>query len=198
MIKYFVKTFYYTKFFLFFIIFLVNFFILDEKTAFAVNEKNRDNYLRNKKFRVTEVHDGDTVSIRISGPLGLPVRTERIRLIGVDAPELKQEPWGRISKRFLKRIISQSDWIVFVEFDIEQRDKYGRLLAYLWTKKGEMINEMMVLNGYAILYTIPPNVKYVDRLVSAQRHAQMKKLGIWGKKGLRETPQQWRKAHPEN
>ncbi len=198
MIKYFVKTFYYTKFFLFFIIFLVNFFVIDEKTVFAVNEKNRDNYFKNKRFRVTEVHDGDSVSIRISSPLGLPVRTERIRLIGIDAPELKQEPWGRISKRFLKKIISRSDWIVFVEFDIEQRDKYGRLLAYLWTKKGEMINEMMVLNGYATLYTIPPNVKYVDRLISAQRHAQIKKLGIWGKKGIKVTPEEWRKAHPRN
>mgnify|MGYP000117790960 CR=1 FL=1 len=149
------------------------------------------------KFRVTKVHDGDTVSIRISGFAKIPVKTEKVRLIGIDAPELKQEPWGRLSKRYLKKLISESDWIVDLEFDVEQRDKYGRLLAYLIDKNGKMINEKMLEAGHAILYTIPPNVKYVERFTEAQKKAQLSKAGIWRKGGLRKSPEQWRMEHPK-
>jgi micrococcal nuclease len=147
---------------------------------------------KTEKFRVTEVHDGDTVSIRISSFLGFPFKIEKVRLIGIDAPELKQEPWGRNAKRYLKRLLSENDWVVRVEFDVEKRDKYGRLLAYLWHKNGTLINEKMLSDGLAVLYTVPPNVKYVERLTRAQRIAQQQKKGIWGRSGLRLTPEQWR------
>ncbi|MDI6801218.1 MAG: thermonuclease family protein [Thermodesulfovibrionales bacterium] len=147
------------------------------------------------KVRVTKVHDGNTVSIRISR---LSLKTERVRLIGMDAPELGQEPWGRRAKRHLKKLISDSDWIVRIELDINERDKYGRLLAYLWTDDKKLINERMIEDGYAVLYTIPPNVKHVERLIAAQKKAQTRKTGIWGKGGLRETPEEWRREHPRN
>lgn len=149
-----------------------------------------------KPFRVIEVNDGDTISIKTKSLLGMPTRIERLRLIGIDAPELRQEPWGRLSKRHLKKLISESDWIVSIEFDIQQRDKYGRLLGYLWDKRGRLINEKMLEDGYAVLYTIAPNVKYVERFIAAQRRAQQKKAGIWGKGGLKMTPKQWREEHP--
>lgn len=148
-----------------------------------------------KKFRVTEVHDGDTVSIRLSGFAGIPYKTERIRLIGIDAPEIKQEPWGRQAKRHLKKLISESDWVVGIELDVEERDKYGRLLAYLWDKKGRLINERMIEDGYAVLYTIPPNIKYAEIFISAQKKARSKKVGIWKKDGLKMTPEKWRKEN---
>ncbi len=151
-----------------------------------------------EKFRVTEVHDGDTISIRTKSFAGVPLKIERVRLIGIDAPELKQEPWGRLSKRYLKKLISESDWIVSVEFDVEQLDKYERLLGYVWNKKRELINEKMLENGYVVLYTIPPNVKYTERFAAAQKKAQLRKAGIWGKKGLRKSPEEWRREHPRN
>lgn len=175
------KLFYYTRFLL--IIILVLFITLP--TVADCKEK----------LRVTEVHDGDTISIKIKSFAGIPLKTERVRLIGIDAPELKQEPWGRASKRYLKKLMSESDWIVSIEFDVEQRDKYGRLLCYIWDKKGQLINEKMLENGYALLYTVPPNVKYVERLTAAQKKAQLRNLGIWGKKGLKKTPEQWRMEH---
>ncbi|HIJ59603.1 MAG TPA: nuclease [Nitrospirae bacterium] len=150
------------------------------------------------KFRVTEVHDGDTVSIRISSFIGIPFKNERVRLIGIDAPELKQEPWGRLSKKYLKKLLSENDWVVRVEFDVDKRDQYNRLLAYFWAKDGSMINEKMLSNGYAVLYTLPPNVKYVNRLKKAQKQAQQGKKGIWGKSGLNITPEQWRQSHPRH
>jgi len=147
---------------------------------------------------VTEVNDGDTLTIVTSSVLGIFVKTEKVRLIGIDAPELAQEPWGRKAKNYLKKLIKESDWRVKIELDVQHRDKYGRILAYLWDKNGNMINYMMIRNGYAMVYTIPPNVKYVELLVEAQRLARQEKKGIWGKDGLTEKPSDWRKQHPRN
>lgn len=143
-----------------------------------------------KTVRVVEVHDGDTVSVTINK------KTERVRLIGIDAPELGQRPWGNKSKKHLESILSASGWDVTIEPDIDKRDKYGRLLAYLWTKDGQLINLRMLEDGYAMLYTFPPNVRYVDILSAGQKSARDNKLGIWGWNGLRKTPQEYRKAHP--
>lgn len=147
-------------------------------------------------FRVISVSDGDTVKLRAESVAGLPVRVEQVRLIGIDAPELDQEPWGRRAKRHLKKMLSESNWLVTVELDLDRRDRYGRLLAYLWDRRGRMINEQMVEAGYAQLYTIPPNVKYAGRLQAAQQRAIRRGAGIWGAKGLRESPRHWRDLHP--
>lgn len=149
-------------------------------------------------YKVTEVHDGDTVTIVRDSFLGIFVKTEKVRLIGIDAPELAQEPWGRKTKNYLKKLIRDSDWQVRLELDVQHRDKYGRILAYLWDKNGNMINYMMLRNGYAMVYTIPPNVKYVESFIEAQRLAREEKKGIWGKGGLDETPSDWRKQHPRS
>ena len=87
--------------------------------------------LPGNSYVVTAVHDGDTVSIKVKSFAGFPLKIERVRLIGIDAPELGQDPWGRKAKKQLKKLVSESDWVVNVEFDVDQRDKYGRLLGYL-------------------------------------------------------------------
>ncbi len=139
---------------------------------------------------VFSVADGDTVTVKIGK------KEEKIRLIGIDAPELSQKPWGNKSKEFLQSMISSSGWKVSVEYDIDRRDKYGRLLAYLRTSDGQLINQKMLENGYAMLFTFPPNVKYVGELTEAQSHARKNKLGIWSDKGLKEKPVDYRKEHP--
>lgn len=153
---------------------------------------------QNDYYKVTEVNDGDTVTIATSKFFGLLVKTERVRLIGIDAPELAQEPWGRRAKNHLKKLIKESDWQVKIELDVQHRDRYGRILAYLWDKQGRMLNYMMLRDGYAMVYTVPPNVKYVDWFLEAQRAARQEGKGIWGKDGLTETPSEWRKQHPRN
>ncbi|HEX8949774.1 MAG TPA: thermonuclease family protein [Dissulfurispiraceae bacterium] len=157
-----------------------------------------------KKVRVVRVNDGDTVTVRARGRdrkglfslRSLLGTTERVRLIGIDAPELYQDPWGRQAKKYLKKLLSENDWLVDIELDVEHRDKYGRLLAYLWGKDGRMINERMLEAGYAVLFTIPPNVKYAERFVAAQKRAEALRAGIWKNGGLRESPYEWRKRHP--
>jgi micrococcal nuclease len=139
---------------------------------------------------VVSVSDGDTVTVLIDR------KEERIRLIGMDAPELGQKPWGQKSKQYLGELLRSSGWRVKLEYDVDKRDKYGRLLAYLRTADGQLSNVLMVENGYAMIYTFPPNVKYVGELKDAQRAARDKKLGIWSEKGLKERPRDYRRGHP--
>jgi micrococcal nuclease len=159
---------------------------------YLVNEKYSLTKQHNSKtfVPIVAVHDGDTVSVIINQ------RREKVRLIGIDAPEMGQRPWGMKAKKYLETLLSSSGWKVRLEFDVDKRDKYGRILAYLWTTDGELINLLMLKNGYAMLYTFPPNVKHVDELRNAQKEAIDGKIVIWAEKGLKENPADYRREHP--
>ncbi|MFZ5907757.1 MAG: thermonuclease family protein [Nitrospirota bacterium] len=169
---------------LIFFLLAAGFYLLNEKYPFA-GKQEEDAYVP-----VVAVHDGDTVSVLING------NQEKIRLIGIDAPEMGQQPWGGEAKHFLDRMVNASGRKVRVELDVEERDTYGRVLAYLWTTKGDMVNVMMLRGGYAILSTFPPNVKHVQELTEAQREARNMRINIWSGNGLEEKPADYRKEHP--
>lgn len=137
---------------------------------------------------VARVSDGDSIVVRTERG-----KTEKVRLIGIDAPELRQKPWGREARKHLKKLLSGAS--VRLETDVVKRDRYGRLLAYVWTTGGRFINLEMIKDGYAVLYTIPPNVKHADMLRNAQSEARENKTGIWGKNGLKKLPRHYRKEH---
>lgn len=143
-----------------------------------------------QKALVHQVHDGDTITLRLNG------KKYRTRLIGIDAPEMKQRPWGRKAKEHLIQIMKRTGWTVYVETDAERTDKYGRLLAYLWTKKHIFVNEKMILDGYAEAFPIEPNTKYSERFSKAEKRARGAEKGIWGTDGLEESPAEWREKHP--
>ncbi len=145
-----------------------------------------------RKARVLKVHDGDTVTLRSDRG------KHKVRLIGIDAPETGQKPWGSRARQHLIKIMKQSKWAVSVETDVVKQDKYGRPLVYLWTRKKELINERMLLDGYAVLFTIQPNSKYAERFEKAQRLARENMRGIWGADGLTETPLDYKQAHPRD
>ncbi len=168
---------------LFFLI-AASLYLLHEK-YFPFKQQEMDKFIS-----VIAVHDGDTVSVILDN------RKEKVRLIGIDAPEIGQKPWGEKAKKYLEALLNSSGWKVKPEFDVDKRDKYGRILAYLWTTNGEMVNLLMVKTGYAMLFTFPPNVKYVTELKSAQREARDRGLGIWAEKGLKERPGDYRREHP--
>jgi len=71
-----------------------------------------------------------------------------------------------------------------IEYDVQKRDKYGRLLGYVYTSDNAMVNEEMVAKGYAQLLTIPPNVRYVDRFKKALAKSQREKRGLWASGGF--------------
>jgi len=141
--------------------------------------------------RVKKIYDGDTIGAVLDGHF------EKIRLIGVDTPEMEQRPWGGKARKYLESLLAGSNSRVSLEYDIERRDKYGRILAYIWIQDGRMLNEEMLKNGFAVLFTCPPNVKYVVRFRAAQDKARDNKIGIWGETGLRERPYDYRKEHPQ-
>ncbi|ACX52448.1 nuclease (SNase domain protein) [Ammonifex degensii KC4] len=138
---------------------------------------------------VTSVSDGDTVHVNLDG------RDERVRMIGVNCPEvshpdlgIKEQPYGREAKEYTaKQLLGKKVWL---EFDVQQRDRYGRLLAYVWLEppssgseeevRAKMFNARLLLDGYAQVMTIQPNVKYADQFVKFQREARERGKGLWG------------------
>ena len=124
---------------------------------------------------VTRVVDGDTVEISPSVE-GLST----VRLIGVDTPETHggTQPYGPEASDFTRQHLEGKE--VSLELDVEKVDPYERLLAYVYLSDGQMFNETLVEEGYAQVATFPPNVKYQDRFLKAQREAREANRGLWG------------------
>ena len=126
--------------------------------------------------KVERVVDGDTFVARVKG------RRERVRVIGVDTPESvapnqPDEPYGEEASDFAKHYLDGET--VRLAGDAEPRDRYGRMLAYVWLGDGTFWNALLVAEGYAQQLTIPPNVTYerlFRRLVSEARREDR---GLW-------------------
>jgi micrococcal nuclease len=120
---------------------------------------------------VTKVTDGDT--LRLSG-LG------STRLIGIDTPETwgPDECFGREATAFAKRVVPPGTEVRY-RLGVEERDRYGRALAYVYLRDGRLFNELLTERGYAQPLTIPPNDDLADRFVAAARRARELKLGLW-------------------
>ena len=121
--------------------------------------------------RVTKVTDGDTIRL---GDLG------SVRLIGIDTPEVYDdvECFGRQASDFAQRLMPLGTRVRY-RVGIEERDRYGRLLAYVWLPDGRMLNRVMVQKGYAQPLTIPPNVEFAEVFRAAARAARTAGLGLW-------------------
>lgn len=157
---------------------------------YAVKETSSSNAGKGAAARTEKIYDGDTIGAVVDK------RFEKIRLLGIDAPEMEQRPWGGKAKECIEDLLRASALKVSLEYDLERRDKYGRILAYVWTQDGKMLNEELLKKGCAVLFTVPPNVKYVGRLRSAQKTARDLKAGIWVENGLQGRPYDFRKEHP--
>lgn len=126
---------------------------------------------------VTRITDGDGIVCD---------RIGRVRLIGIDAPELNQAPWGGQAAAALGTFLSVGTQVQ-LEPDVEARDRYGRLLAYVWSGR-TMVNWRMVREGWAVLLTYPPNVRYVEAFEGAERLARHGGRGLWGSGGFECPP----------
>lgn len=130
---------------------------------------------------VTKVVDGDT--IRVSGKNG---SEEKIRLIGIDAHEVRNTPkkkagfYGKEATAYLRKRISGKK--VRLEYDVQRYDRYRRTLAYVYLEDGTFINAEMVRKGYAVVLTVSPNIKYADKLILSQQEARKNSRGLWGVK----------------
>lgn len=133
---------------------------------------------RETSVTVEKVIDGDTVLAR-----GLPKGTELVRLIGVNAPETGRgrtvrECLGLEAARWLSEQVPRGSRLRLV-FDVGQRDRFGRLLAYAYRPDGTFLNAALVESGYAQTMTIPPNVAHADELRALERTARDAGRGLW-------------------
>ena len=126
--------------------------------------------------KVQRVVDGDTFVARVNG------RRERVRVIGVDTPESvdpnrPDEPFGEEASDFAKHYLDGET--VRMAGDVEPRDRYGRMLAYVWLKDGTFWNALVAAEGYAQQLTIPPNVTYADLFRRLVGEARRENRGLW-------------------
>ena len=134
-------------------------------------------------FKVIKVIDGDTIKLENS---------EVVRYIGIDTPETvhPSEPvqcFGKEASDKNKELVEGK--MVKLEKDITDRDKYGRLLRYVWVDD-LFVNDELVRQGYAYAYTYPPDVKYTEQFVQAQQEARENNRGLWAGCLEQEVPEE--------
>lgn len=143
---------------------------------------------------VMRVVSGQT--LEIADPTGATAFNQTVRLIGISAPDLKQEPWGQDAKAFLEaQVLGQP---VTLESDTQPLDDYDRQLGYVWVN-GELVNETLVKAGLALATVRSPNLKYEQRLKQAQDTARLLGKGIWNpEQPMRLTPAEFRQQQPNS
>ncbi|PIZ64371.1 hypothetical protein CO051_00895 [Candidatus Roizmanbacteria bacterium CG_4_9_14_0_2_um_filter_39_13] len=134
-----------------------------------------------EKAHVTKVIDGDTIEIETG---------EHVRFIGVDTPETVHpkksvQCYGRDASNKTKALLEGKD--IYLEKDVSETDRYKRLLRYIYLPNPDapeetiFINEYLVEQGYGVVITYPPDVKYHKHFLEVQRVAQDEQRGLWGK-----------------
>lgn len=137
-------------------------------------------------YLIDRVVDGDTLKL---------TNGDRVRLIGVDTPEVHYsdkllrdakktnsdiktiQEMGKKASDFTKKLVGGKK--VRLEFDVERKDRYGRLLAYVYLEDGTFVNAEIIKEGYGQVMTIPPNVKHSEDFVKLQREARDGGKGLW-------------------
>lgn len=129
--------------------------------------------------KVTKLTDGDTLRVHLNGGV-----EEKVRLIGIDTPETHgrgglRECFGKEAAAELARLVPVGTTVRLV-IDAEPRDRYGRLLAYLYRVSDDLhVNLAMAERGFAAPLTIPPNVAFADDFVAAAADARDANRGLW-------------------
>lgn len=128
---------------------------------------------------VASITDGDTVELTVGG------RREQVRLLGIDTPETVHpskpvECWGPEASAAARRLIPPGTEVL-VQRDREARDRYGRLLAYLWRRDDHLfVNRALVAAGAARTLSIAPNTAHRSALAQAEHQARSRRAGMWG------------------
>lgn len=131
---------------------------------------------------ITAEIDGDTVKVRLAG------HVETVRLLGIDTPETKDprkpvQCFGHEAAQQTATLLPPGTEVRLVR-DVEARDRYGRLLAYVYrASDGLFVNLELAEQGYASLLTYPPNVAHAPQLAAAVAQARANGLGLWGRCG---------------
>ena len=186
----FISLFYFVVFFFFFL-FFASYIIQQVKFQNTKGEEERttktfqrENSIEDEEAipaSVIRVVDGDTLLVWVGG------KRERVRLIGIDSPESVKpespvECYGEEAKDYLKSLLPTSTRI-FLKYDETQgkRDRFGRILAYMFTEDGKNIAEEILRNGYAREYNYQKENPYLlhNRFLRDEQEAKAKQKGLW-------------------
>lgn len=135
--------------------------------------------IEGERVLVTKVVDGDTIEIEGG---------KRVRYLGVDTPETKDprrpvQCFGKEASNENKFLVEGK--VVILQKDISETDKYNRLLRYVYLpledSRALFINDYLIREGFAKALTYPPDVKFSERFLEAEREAKMNKEGLWGR-----------------
>jgi micrococcal nuclease len=145
----------------------------------------------NNYYPVTKVFDGDTYEVEIEG------KKEKVRLLGIDTPEKWEsnklnkdversgsdkktiKTLGDMASNYAKKLVSGKRVLLEADPTNDDRDRYGRLLRYVYLEDGTFVNLKLVEDGYANAYTKFPITKK-DEFLKAERNARENKRGLWG------------------
>lgn len=131
---------------------------------------------------IARIIDGDTVDCATG---------ERVRLGLIDAPEMDQAPYGERARAALLALMPVGT-TTSVELDVQEKDRYGRVLGYLYLPDGRMVNEELARRGYGVASVYPPNLEHVDRIRAAAQDARKAELGLWATVAFQCEPAQHR------
>jgi len=157
---------------------------------------------RVQRATVTRVVDGDTARFLLESGA-----EEIVRFIGIDTPEStrEQEPWGAEASSYTKELLP-SGTEVWLEIDVRERDRYDRLLAYVWLERPldsdeaevrfKMLNAQLTLVGLATPLTIQPNSRYAGMFAKFTEEARDRQVGMWNPEAMSIFDQQMRSAEP--
>lgn len=132
---------------------------------------------------LVRVIDGDSLVLKVNGT------NVEVRLIGIDAPEYRQE-WGQAATRFVQSYLRGKT--LCIAYGSKRLDRFGRTLAYVYADR-TMLNEELIKQGLALPYPIPPNTKHKVRFARAAEAAKKARAGFWKQGGLTLTPRQFRR-----
>ncbi|WP_197084047.1 thermonuclease family protein [Sphingobacterium sp. Ag1] len=136
------------------------------------------NRWQQKEVYVTKVIDGDTFWVNNGS------EKFKVRFIGIDAPETRNSrgklkgPYAKEAKEYVRQL-TENKWVK-LEFDVQKKDRYQRLLAYIYLQDGTFLNADLVKSGFAVVDTYPPNLKHTNLLVKLQHEAREENRGLWG------------------
>ena len=157
--------------------------------SFETNNAETASYM--EEASLVKVVDGDTLRLMIDG------EEKKVRLIGINTPESvaadesRNNEYGVMACDHMKSLLNGVDTL-YIEYDEESLDQYGRTLAYVWLKdepdsaETYMLNACMLKDGYAVDVVYEPNVRYESFFFRLRTEAEYKNVGLWQYDGFRQ------------
>lgn len=164
------------------VLFVLTLGVLSEQFGFALPGLSQENVITQATsagfYNVVDIEDGDTITVRMNGT------QERVRFIGVDTPETRDprkpvQCFGKAASNFTKQLIGENNVRLEADPDNTNRDRYNRLLRYVYLPDGTMLNATIIEQGYGFAYTSFPFTKKAQ-FKQLEQEARAANRGLWG------------------